>query len=241
MSHELRTPLNAIIGFGELLRDEIFGPLGNAKYRGYAKDICDSGQHLLAIIRDILDLSKIGTGSIDLRDDDLDVHEMVRVCLSLMAERAEAKDVELISEVPDKSGPALRADRRIVKQILLNLLSNAVKFTPRGGRVTVSAQHGRKMGYVLRVSDTGIGMAPNEIPRALSRFGQVGGPFERRYEGAGLGLPLSKSFVELHGGTLELTSQPKAGTTVTVTFPPERIVPKSETKAPRQTFERKAG
>ena len=241
MSHELRTPLNAIIGFSDLLKDEVFGPLGSAKYRGYAKDISDSGQHLLAIISDILDLSKIETGSIDLREESLDVHEVIRVCLSLMTERAEAKGIELISELPGKSGPALRADPRIVKQILLNLLSNAVKFTPSGGRVTVSSQHGRKMGYVLRVSDTGIGMAPDEIPRALSRFGQIGGPFERTYEGTGLGLPLSKSFVELHGGTLELTSEPKVGTTATVTFPPGRIVPLYKTKAPRQVLERKAG
>ena len=228
MSHELRTPLNAIIGFAEIIAGEVLGSVGNAKYRGYAKDISDSGQHLLEIINDILDLSKIETGQAALREEEIDVPAAVRSCLKLLKERAKSAGVELVADFGEGAYPPLRADRRMVKQILVNLLSNAVKFTPRGGRVTASAQCDRASGCVLQISDTGIGIAPDDIPKALARFGQVDARLDRRFEGTGLGLPLSKSFVELHGGVLELTSEVGVGTTVKVRFPPERMLPLAE-------------
>ena len=228
MSHELRTPLNAIIGFAEIIMDEVLGAVGNAKYRGYAKDISDSGQHLLGIINDILDLSKIETGQAALREEEIDVAAVVRSCLKLLQQRAKSAGVELVADFENGAYPPLRADRRMVKQILVNLLSNAVKFTPRGGRVTASIRCDRARGCVLQISDTGIGIAPNDIPKALVRFGQVEARLDRRFEGTGLGLPLSKSFVELHGGTLELTSEVGVGTTVKVRFPPERMLPLAE-------------
>jgi len=219
MSHELRTPLNAIIGFAEIIMDEVLGPAGNEKYRGYAKDINDSGQHLLKIINDILDLSKIETGQAALCVEDIDVPEALRDSLKLIRERARAAGVDLVADFNSQALPKLRADRRMLKQILVNLLSNAVKFTPQGGRVTVSAHCDPATGYALSVADTGIGIAFEDIPKALARFEQVDAKLDRRYEGTGLGLPLSKAFVELHGGSLELESEVGVGTTVTVRFP----------------------
>jgi len=225
MSHELRTPLNAIIGFAEIIMGEVLGPVGNEKYRGYAKDINDSGQHLLEIINDILDLSKIETGQVALREEEIDVPEAVRVCLKLIGERARSAGVDLVAGFESETYPTLLADRRILKQILVNLLSNAVKFTPQGGRVTVSAHGDPAAGYVLTITDTGIGIAPDDIPKALARFAQIDASLDRRFEGTGLGLPLSKAFVELHGGSLELESEVGAGTTVTIRFPARRVVP----------------
>ncbi|MCZ6859219.1 MAG: PAS domain-containing protein [Alphaproteobacteria bacterium] len=219
MSHELRTPLNAIIGFAEIIMDEVLGPAGNEKYRGYAKDINDSGQHLLKIINDILDLSKIETGQAALCVEEIDVPEALRDSLKLIRERARSAGVGLVADIDSQTLPKLRADRRMLKQILVNLLSNAVKFTPQGGRVTVSAHCDPATGYALTVADTGIGIALEDIPKALARFEQVDAKLDRRYEGTGLGLPLSKAFVELHGGSLELESEVGVGTTVTVRFP----------------------
>ncbi len=219
MSHELRTPLNAIIGFAEIIMDEVLGPAGNERYRDYAKDINDSGQHLLKIINDILDLSKIETGQAALCVEEIDVPEALRDSLKLIRERARSAGVDLVAEIDSQALPKLRADRRMLKQILVNLLSNAVKFTPQGGQVTVSANCDPVAGYALMVADTGIGIALDDIPKALARFEQVDAKLDRRYEGTGLGLPLSKAFVELHGGSLELESEVGVGTTVTVRFP----------------------
>ena len=241
MSHELRTPLNAIIGFAEIITGEVLGAVGNAKYRDYAKDISDSGQHLLEIINDILDLSKIETGQVALHEEEIDVPDVVRSCLKLLKERAKSAGVELVADFGNGAYPLLRADRRMVKQILVNLLSNAVKFTPRGGRVTASAQCDRASGCVLQISDTGIGIAPDDMQKALARFGQVEARLDRRFEGTGLGLPLSKSFVELHGGALELTSEVGVGTTVKVRFPPERMLPLAEDIGPQDRVTRAAG
>ncbi len=225
MSHELRTPLNAIIGFAEIIMGELLGPVGNEKYRDYAKDINDSGQHLLEIINDILDLSKIETGEVALHEEEIDVPEAVRTCLKLIGERATSAGVELVADFESGTCSILLADRRILKQILVNLLSNAVKFTPQGGRVTVSAHCDPATGYALTVSDTGIGIAPGDIPKALARFAQIDACLDRRFEGTGLGLPLSKAFIELHGGSLELESEVGVGTAVTIRFPAVRVVP----------------
>ena len=223
MSHELRTPLNAIIGFSEIIKNETFGPVGSPKYREYVADINDSGLHLLDLINDILDLSKIESGTDELHEDKIEVPEIIRSALKLVGHRAEQGRIKLELELPDQL-PALRADERKLKQILVNLLSNAVKFTDAGGEVTLRAWCRMDSGYVIQIVDTGIGIAPEDIPKALSRFGQVDADLNRQYEGTGLGLPLTKALVELHGGVLDLQSEVSVGTTVTVRFPAERIV-----------------
>ena len=223
MSHELRTPLNAIIGFAEMIGSETFGPVGSPKYRDYVKDIHESGQHLLALINDILDLSKIDSRKVELYEENIDVLKTIDFCLFLVRERAQSADVRVRTEIADGI-PYLRADERKLKQIVLNLLSNAIKFTPAGGEITVNAWYGLDNGCVLQVIDTGIGIALEDIPKALARFGQVDGQLNRKYEGSGLGLPLTKALTELHGGSLDLQSELGIGTTVTVRFPAERII-----------------
>ncbi len=223
MSHELRTPLNAVIGFSEIIKDETFGPVGSAKYRDYGKDIHESGQHLLYLINDILDLSKVESGTEELHEANIDVPEIVRCVRRLVAHRAEQGSVRLEIELPDQPA-ALRADEHKLKQILVNLLSNAVKFTNADGNVTLRAWCRKDCGYVFQITDDGIGMAPGEIPKALARFGQVDSALSRRHEGTGLGLPLTKALVELHGGSLDLQSEVGVGTTATVRFPAARIV-----------------
>ncbi len=230
MSHELRTPLNAILGFSELMSNATHGPLGNPKYEEYTKDINDSGRHLLALINDILDLSKIEAGRLELDEEEIDVAMTIGSCMVLVKERARNGGVKLKTDIPDGL-PALHADKRKLKQILVNLLSNAVKFTPAGGEVTLKVWSRPDSGYVFQVIDTGIGIALADIPAALSPFGQVDSRLDRKYEGTGLGLPLTKSFVEMHGGSLDLQSEEGAGTTVTVRFPKERIVRVPEVEA----------
>ncbi|MCH8197174.1 MAG: PAS-domain containing protein [Proteobacteria bacterium] len=224
MSHELRTPLNAIIGFSEIIKSEMMGPIGNPKYGEYASDVFDSGQHLLGLINDILDLSKIEAGKMEFDEDDVDVAEVIGSCLRLVTERAAKGGVKLITEVPDDLPALLRIDARKLKQILLNLLSNAVKFTPAGGSVTIRSWFRPDSGFVLQVADTGVGIALEDIPKALTPFGQVDSRLDRKYEGTGLGLPLTKSLIEKHGGSFDLQSEVGVGTTVTVRFPKERAV-----------------
>ncbi len=223
MSHELRTPLNAIIGFSELIGGEMFGPVGNDSYREYANDIRDSGQHLLDLINNILDLSKCESGSDDLHEENIEISELTRSARWLVTGRAQDGNVELETELADDA-PMLRADKLKLKQILINLLSNAIKFTDTGGKVTLKAWCSVNGGYVFQVMDTGIGIALEDIPKALSPFQQIDNRLNRKYEGTGLGLPLSKSLMEMHGGSLDLQSQVGVGTTVTVRFPAERIV-----------------
>ncbi len=223
MSHELRTPLNAILGFSEMMGNATHGPLGHPKYQEYAKDINDSGRHLLALIQDILDLSKIEAGRLELDEEDIEVAMTIGSCMVLVKERARNGGVKLKTDMPQEL-PVLHADKRKLKQILVNLLSNAVKFTPAGGKVTLKAWWRADSGFVFQVIDTGIGIALADIPTALSPFGQVGSTVERKYGGTGLGLPLAKSLAEMHGGSLDLQSEEGAGTTVTVRFPEERIV-----------------
>jgi PAS domain S-box-containing protein len=225
MSHELRTPLNAIIGFSEIMANEFMGPVGSPKYLEYAKDINGSGSHLLEIINTMLDLSKVEAGKFELQEDTIDVPEAVNACLTLIKGQAEKRGVHLENNTPEGL-PALIADQRNLKQILLNLLTNAIKYTPAGGKITIETWCRQDTGYVFTISDTGVGIAEEDIPMVLAPFGQVESALSRTEQGTGLGLPLTKSFVELHGGSFDIRSTVGAGTTVTVRFPSERIVPK---------------
>ncbi|HXE16249.1 MAG TPA: PAS-domain containing protein [Stellaceae bacterium] len=221
MSHELRTPLNAIIGFSDILVRQLFGPLGQDRYAEYARDIHDSGQHLLNLINDVLDISKVEVNKIELAEENVDIPGVIESCLRLVRDRATAGGVAIEIKTQDKL-PALRGDDRRLKQILLNLVSNAVKFTPAGGQVQIRAE-ADSGGFRFVVADTGIGIAKADIETALRPFGQIDSSLARRYEGTGLGLPLSRSLTELHGGRLEIESEPGAGTTVTVWLPPSRL------------------
>ena len=233
MSHELRTPLNAIIGFSEVIMRELFGPV-NPRYRSYAVDIFDSGSHLLGLINEVLDMSKLEAGQVELYEEYVDVATAIQDCLRFVEPQAEHAKVVLFTSLAEGL-PLIRADARRVRQILLNLLSNAVKFTPKGGDVRVSSfcEDG---GLTVAVSDSGIGMAAEEIPKALETFGQIDSMLSRQYEGTGLGLPLAKRLINLHGGTLSIESKPGLGTTVTILFPSERVVrpmPESRLSEPK--------
>jgi signal transduction histidine kinase len=222
VSHELRTPLNAVIGFSEIMRDALMGPIDN-RYREYAQDIHESGQHLLRLIGDVLDLSKIGAGRLELHDEPVDLGQLMQACQRLLAERA--RDGKLALEVDvARDLPVIMADPVRLKQIILNLMTNAVKFTPEGGRVTARAAPDAERGVTITIADTGIGMSAQEIVVALEPFRQVDNAMSRRYEGSGLGLPLAKQLTELHSGTLELTSEPGAGTTARVRLPYRRVL-----------------
>ena len=218
MSHELRTPLNAILGFSEVTREAMMGPL-DARYRDYASEIHASGQYLLRLINDVLDTSKIEVDRMELHEELVDLPDVVGECQRLLRDRAEDGQLSLTAELPPGL-PLLVADRLRVKQILLNLLSNAMKFTPAGGHIAVSASLPDDGGIVISIADTGIGMRPEDIPVALEPFRQIENPLTRHYEGTGLGLPLAKALVELHGGRLTVASVLGRGTTVQVWLPP---------------------
>lgn len=222
MSHELRTPLNAVIGFSELIRDMMFGPIGDQQYVEYATIIHDSGEHLLELINDILDFSKIDAGRLSLHEELIEPGTVIEQCARIMLARAAHGNVTLTCDIaPDL--PYLRADEKRVRQILLNLLSNAIKYTPAGGRVAAAARIGADGAMELAVSDTGSGIADEDQARVMEAFVQVENENNRKNEGTGLGLPLTKRLVELHGGSLELDSAPGKGTTVTARFPRERV------------------
>jgi PAS domain S-box-containing protein len=223
MSHELRTPLNAVIGFSEMILKEVHGRLGSDRYKDYISSILESGHLLLGVINDILDMSKIEAGRAELDMSEFPIDEVIASVRRVLQERASAAQLSVATKV-EQDVPWLRADERMVKQILINLLSNAIKFTPEGGEVTVSAARDRHGGMVVSVSDTGIGIAPEDIPKALEPFGQIDGALTKRYAGTGLGLPLVKSMVELHGGTLAIDSRVGRGTRVRVHFPPQLVV-----------------
>ena len=225
VSHELRTPLNAIIGFSEILSQGLFGPLGNDRYDAYVRDIHDSGVHLLDVINDLLDLSKAEAGRLELDESVCDPAELAEACRRVLAERAEAAGVDLRTQVPDGL-PMVRADARKLRQILINLLSNAVKFTPSGGSVTL-ALDGGPGGIAFEITDTGIGMAPDDVPKAMQPFRQIDASISRKYGGTGLGLPLVKALIDLHGGGLHFDTETGRGTRVTVELPPQRVVLRS--------------
>ncbi|WP_142848300.1 PAS domain S-box protein [Telmatospirillum sp. J64-1] len=223
MSHELRTPLNAIIGFSDILRSEMMGPLGVPAYRGYAQDIHDSGRHLLEVINEILDMSKVESGHLELHPEPVDLAPLVRASLRLVGERAQTARIFLGETLPPNL-PSVMVDERRFKQVLLNLLSNAVKFTPPGGSVQISAERCADGGLIVAVTDTGIGMSTQDLVKALAPFGQVDSALSRRYDGTGLGLPLTKSFIELHGGELTLSSALGQGTRAEVYLPPHLVL-----------------
>ncbi len=216
-SHELRTPLNAIIGFADIIKSEMLGPLGHEQYKEYADDISTSGQHLLNLINDLLDMAKIEAGKLDLKKEPVDIGAIVNECMRMVREKAATGGLQLHCEMPDPA-PDVRADRLKVKQVILNLMSNAIKFTERGGSVTVSV-HELDSGTEVKVADTGVGIAQCDFERVLAPFGQVDASLSRSNEGTGIGLPLSKALMELHKGSLTLHSTVGEGTTVTLHFP----------------------
>jgi PAS domain S-box-containing protein len=223
MSHELRTPLNAVLGFSQILRDELLGPLGIPAYREYASDIFRSGKHLLEVINDILDLTMIEGGRMVLDEQVVDLDDLFVKCERLVEDAAREASIAL-SIVRPSSPVELHVDPKRLTQVLVNLLSNAIKFTGPGKRVALTCERGGDGAFVLRVADQGIGMTAEEIQKALEPFHQVDNSLARRYEGTGLGLTLSRMLVELHGGALSVSSEPKVGTTVTVRLPASRIV-----------------
>jgi signal transduction histidine kinase len=221
MSHELRTPLNAIIGFSEIIKSQTFGPRSE-RYPDYAGHIFYSGKHLLALISDILNLSKMEAGRLTLQEEEVELADMVASCITLVETQARQAKIRISVSLDDEVR-SVRADDRRLRQVLINLLSNAVKFTPEGGQIRVSSTQ-ENGGLAIAVSDTGIGMAPEDIPKAMMPFGQVDSTIRRKQEGTGLGLPLAKQLVELHGGTFRIDSKIDGGTTVTFVLPAERII-----------------
>jgi signal transduction histidine kinase len=222
MSHELRTPLNAIIGFSQVMADEMMGPIGSLRYAEYARDICTSAQHLLGIISDILDVSKLEAGKAELDEERAEIGSVVADVLQLVRERARALEIEIDLDIsPDL--PLVLIDVLKLKQVLLNLVTNAIKFSHAESHVMLCARRDGDT-IVLAVTDHGIGMDAAEVETAVSRFGQVASAWSRKHPGTGLGLPLAIGLVQLHGGTLSIDSRKGIGTTVTVRLPPERVV-----------------
>jgi signal transduction histidine kinase len=234
MSHELRTPLTAILGFSSIIRDQSFGPVGNAKYAEYAGDIHGSGSHLLAIISDILEMSKIETGHATVQDAMVDVGRVAAEVVAMLRPRSERKQLAVALETAATQGRGLRADARMVKQMLLNLVTNAVTFTDDKGRVTLKSRMRSDGGIDIEVADTGIGIAPAEQAKVLEPFYTAEQPHARSYQGTGLGLPITKSMVELHGGRLSLTSKLGTGTAVALSFPPDRTIRLDDELAPEE-------
>ena len=223
MSHELRTPLNCVIGFSQILMEEMFGSIGNNNYREYAGDIFTAGNHLLRLISDILDISKIEAGELEIFEERVDMGAVLVSCMNMIRERADKAGITIAVDF-DHDLPQILADELRIKQILLNLLSNAVKFTPSGGRVTASAYLTDDGGIALQVSDTGVGIDPEDIDRVMAPFEQIKEHPGLAQEGTGLGVFLTKALTEMHGGRLEIESAHGKGTIVTVSLPPERTL-----------------
>lgn len=223
MSHELRTPLNAIMGFSDIIRQQLAGPVGATKYLDYAEDIYQSGRHLLDMINDILDVAKIEAGKEDLHEEIVDAEECVQSALQLVSEQAAASDIAIECDIP-RNLPLLRADERKLKQILINLVSNSVKFTEPGGRIKIALSLGDDGAMRLEVIDTGIGISKEDLPKALSAFGQVDSGLNRTHQGTGLGLNLVQKLAKLHGASFDISSESGRGTTVIISFPSDRVV-----------------
>jgi two-component system cell cycle sensor histidine kinase PleC len=223
MSHELRTPLNAILGFSEVMKTEVFGEHAVAAYKEYSGDIHTSGVHLLGLINEILDLSRIEAGRYELNEESVSLVGVVEDCHHLLKLRATSRGITL-HEVYEPDLPRLWADERALRQICLNLLSNAIKFTPQGGEIWLKVGWTASGGQYMSVKDTGAGIPEEEIPIVLASFGQGSNSIKSAEQGTGLGLPIAKSLVDLHGGTFTLKSKLRIGTEVIVTFPPERVV-----------------
>ncbi len=223
MSHELRTPLNAILGFSEVMKTEIFGPHNVPAYKDYAGDIHNSGVHLLGLINEILDLSRIEAGRYELNEEAVSLVHVVGECSHLLQMRARSRSIA-IHDVFETEMPRLWADERAVRQICLNLLGNAIKFTPQGGEIWLKVGWTASGGQYISVKDTGPGIPEEEIPIVLASFGQGSNSIKSAEQGAGLGLPIAKSLIDLHAGTFTLKSKLRIGTEVVVTFPPERVM-----------------
>jgi signal transduction histidine kinase len=221
MSHELRTPLNAIIGFSEIIAHELFGPLGNEKYLDYMKDIHQSSLHLLSIINDVLDMSKIEAGKLELSKEPLNLRHLIGEVIRMMRERADSRGVELVTKLSDDE-VEIWADERAMKQVFLNLLSNAIKFSQDGGEVCIRVVSDEPGLAVVEFEDHGIGMNEEELERALQPFGQAKPSTTRNYGGTGLGLPITKGLIEAHGGKLAIESRAGQGTTARISMPTER-------------------
>lgn len=223
MSHELRTPLNAIMGFSEVMRDEVLGEMKNDLYKDYSKNIHDSGQHLLNLINEILDLSRIEAGKYDLSEEAVQLADVAEDCFRLLKLRVQAKGLTVVEHY-ESALPQVWADQRAMRQICLNLISNAMKFTPRGGRITLTVAATDDGGQLFSVRDTGPGIPADEIPKVLQAFGQGSLAHETAEGGTGLGLPIVKNLIELHGGTLQLKSELRKGTEAIVTLPKPRVM-----------------
>lgn len=223
MSHELRTPLNAVIGFSEVLAEEVYGPIENDRYKEYVHDILLSGRQLLDLINDILDLSKVEAGKMQIEEEVVELAPLAETAVRSLAEQARRRDIAIECDIP--STTVILADRRVCRQILLNLLSNAVKFSRPGGKVVVDAEQGADGVLCLKVSDQGIGLCEDELPKVTEAFYKAGNQCLSEQAGSGLGLSLVKLFAELHGGALDIESALDVGTTVMVCFPPERSHP----------------
>ena len=223
ISHEIRTPLNAIIGFSEVMMEERFGPIGNERYRDYLKDIHASGGHLISLINDLLDLSKIEAGKLELSFAKVSVNDLTQQCVALMQPQANRERIIIRTSLPPDV-PQVVADARSVRQIMLNLLSNSIKFTGAGGQVIVSTALNDNGEVVLRVRDTGIGMSENDIETALEPFRQLATTTLGRAAGTGLGLPLTKALVEANRASFHIKSAPNEGTLVEVAFPAAHVL-----------------
>jgi signal transduction histidine kinase len=230
VSHELRTPLNAILGFSDMMNKQIFGPIENARYRAYLADIQSSGEHLLQLINSILDYSKAAAGRLELVESDVDASAMANACVRLLKPQATAREIAVTLVMPPR--PLwLRADETRLKQMILNLLSNGIKFTEKGGRVRVALAIDRDGGQTIEVNDTGIGMSAEAANFVFEPFRQVQGQHVCGHEGTGLGLPITKHLIELHGGSIELETEIGVGTTATLRFPPSRTITPPAQKA----------
>ena len=223
MSHELRTPLNAILGFSDSMRAEIFGPLGGERYKVYMNDIWESGKHLLGIVDDVLDMSKVETGKLEIDPVELRLEDIFTACGRMMTPSCEKKNITLAIDLPDVP-VRLLADERRINQMMLNIASNAVKFSPEGSDINASARISDTGALEIAIRDHGCGIAEEDIETVLKPFGQAASAYARSEGGTGLGLPITKSFAELHGGTLKIASVVGEGTIVTIVFPPERVL-----------------
>jgi two-component system cell cycle sensor histidine kinase PleC len=242
MSHELRTPLNAIMGFSEVLKSELFGPHANPAYKDYSNDIHSSGQHLLTLINEILDLSRVEAGRYELKEESISLVGLAQECRHLLTIRAEKRDIKLI-EALEPSLPRIWADERALRQVIINLLANAIKFTPQGGQVTLKVGWTSTGGQYVAIKDTGPGIPEDEIAVVMSSFGRGALAQKNADEGTGLGLPIVKGLVELHGGQFMLRSKLREGTEAIVIFPPQRVMnalPKFETPVPQNAARRPA-
>ncbi len=224
MSHELRTPLNAVIGFADMISQETFGPIGNPRYAGYGRDIETAGRHLLSLINDVLDLSRLASGRQIVEDEAIDLAELIDSCASWARAASRRRIVSLDIDIGVDT-LLVRCDGRAIRQVLINLISNAVKFTPDDGKVDVALHWRPRSPIVIEVSDNGIGMSPSEVTRAFEPFFRGGGAYRRRIEGAGLGLSIARGLVELHGGSLTLTSAEGVGTKLRLELPAWRVAP----------------